>query len=341
MKLRNALATAALTVALVLPTAIVATASPNPDPQLAGISSELRSLADQIDAYSVTTTTTTVPVTTTSQPPTTTAPAPSRNLALSPCGLDSVWNTRRGSGAVFDSRSVISTGGINVNTVAYGVSINGAGYTSPLQVGFEQHNIQIQPDGVTAWVTTAFLPAGTHVVVDLNGSCLNQTVAGNPSAYERATKMSGVGGPLRAWELQAAVNGDVHAIKHAIGLGVASTVLAKSFTWPAFAQDSFAGTNTGFMPEGGFMAIPNAAPPAGLNNVQTAVWWALHDYGAYAVDATGQGGTLTVVEGEAAAASITNAQLPNNGAGLSAIMNQLRWVTNASQANVGGPGARL
>jgi hypothetical protein len=233
---------------------------------------------------------------------------------------------------------------VNINTVVYGVTINGAGYASPAQQGLELHTQSVQPDGLTVFGTTGHLSQlGVHVTVDLRGSGINQYVAGNPGLYERATKVSGMGGPLRNWELQAAAAGDVHAIKHTVGLAMSSHVLDATYVWPAYANDSFAGTNSGFMPEGAFMAIPsNAAMPGGLNNVAKAVWQALHDYGAYAVDATGPNGgstdSLTVVESEAAADGIVNTI---RGAQITAIAQQLRWVTNASQTSVGGPGNRM
>jgi hypothetical protein len=250
----------------------------------------------------------------------------------------------RGDGATFDSRSVVP-GPVNINTTAYGVSIGGAGYPFiPQNVNSEQHEFQVQSNQVTAFGTTTWLNQfGEHTVIDLKGSGINVYVASNPSHYERATKMTGFGGPLRNWELQAAQAGNVHAIKHSIALAVSSHVLNHGYVWPAYANDSFAGTNSGFMPEGGFMAIPSTATmPSGLNNVGKAVWWALHDYGAYAADATGPNGgstdTLTVVEAEAAADAIVNTI---RGGQISAVTQQLRWVTNASQANVGGPGNRL
>jgi hypothetical protein len=265
-------------------------------------------------------------------------------VRLWPFAPDSIWNMPRGDGAAFDSRSVV-LGGVNINTIAYGVSIGGAGYPFiPQALNSEQHEFQIQTDGVTAFGTTRFLNQfGEHTTIDLRGSGINVYVTGNPAHYERATKMTGMGGPLRNWELQAASGGDHHAIKHSIALAISSHVLNTTHVWPAFAHDSFAGTNTGFMPEGGFTAIPSSvAVPPGLNDVAKAVWQAMHDYGAYAADATGPNGgstdTLTVVEAEATADAIVNTI---RGAQIASIVQQLRWVTNASQTDVGGPGSRL
>jgi hypothetical protein len=295
----------------------------------------------------------TVPATTTTTAPTNTSAngtsvdppvAGSRDPRLWPFASDSVWNMPRGDGATFDSRSV-TPGNVNINTIAYGVSVGGAGYPFiPQLVTSEQHEVQVQADGLTVFGTSKFLNQfGQHTVSDLRGSGINVTVPGVPSHYERATKMPGMGGPLRNWELQNAANGDVHAIKHAIALAVSSHVLNTTYAWPAYAADGFAGTNSGFMPEGGFMAIPSTATmPAGLNNVAKAVWQALHDYGAYAADATGPNGgstdSLTVVEAEASADAIINTI---RGGQITAVAQQLRWVTNASQIDVGGPGNRM
>lgn len=270
-----------------------------------------------------------------------------RDWKLQPFPSTDPFNTPRGADAAFDSRPIISTGGVNINTIFFGTTINGSGETTVQQGDTaEAHHCDIQPDGRTVWGFTAFIP-GTHTVVDIRtGNSYNCIAPGNPGAYERATKMSGMAGPLRKYECQNAVNGDVHAIKHCIGLGIAARILSKNFVWPAFAQDSFAGGNLGFMPEGSFMAIPTGTVmPGGLSSLGQAIWWALHDYGAYAVDATGAvnpsdpaSGTLTVVEGEAGADALLNGV---RGSQISSILGQVRWCTNASQAQIGGPGVRL
>lgn len=274
-------------------------------------------------------------------PPGPPPPPPGRNLALWPFP-SGPWGVARGDGCVFDQRSVVP-GGVNINTIAYGTTILGAGYPSPAQQGLELATSTIQSDGITAFETNAWVTGGQHTVTDLRGSGVNVYVPNNAGLYLRATKMSLIAGVLRNWELQAADLGDIHAIKHPISLGMSGLVLNKTYTWPAFATDSFAPSNTGFMPAGAFMAIPmSAVMPTNLGNVGKAIWQALRDYGAYQVDATGgvKGPTpaLTVVEAEAAADATVNKV---RGAQIASIMSQVRMVTNASQSAVGGPGTRL
>lgn len=280
-------------------------------------------------------------VATTPTPPGPTPPPTTVPLALRPFP-SGPWGTARGDGCVFDQRSVVP-GGVNINTIWYGVTINGANYPSPVQQGLELATSNIQSDGITAYETNAWVTGGQHTVTDLRGTGVNIYVPNNAGLYLRATKMSLMAGVLRNWELQAADLGDVHAIKHPISLGISGLVLNKGYVWPAFATDNFAPSNTGFMPAGGFMAIPmSATMPAGLNNVAKAIWQALRDYGAYEVDATGgvngPAPSLTIVEAEAAADAVVNKV---RGAQIASVMAQLRWVTNATQAQVGGPGARL
>ena len=144
-----------------------------------------------------------------------------------------MWNAPLGDEAIFDPRPVVP-GPVNINSASYGVSIGGAGIRLSRQnPNSEQHEFQVQADNVTAFGTSKWLNAfGEHVVIDLRESGLDISVAGTLGHYERATKMSGYGGALRDWELQAAALGDVHAIKHAMALAVSSHVLNQSHVWP-------------------------------------------------------------------------------------------------------------
>ena len=73
--------------------------------------------------------------------------------------------------------------------------------------------------------------------------------------------------------------------------------------------------------------------PAGMSAAGKMIWTAMRDYGAYVVD---RGATSPMVA-EAAAASAVN---PARG-DLGKIWPQVRMVTNAGKASVGGPGKRL
>lgn len=275
--------------------------------------------------------------------PVTPPPSGTVDVRLSPFPATDPAKMPRGDGCALDTRPIIvSQTQININDVAFGLSINGAGYTSPAQQdAAENHHCDIQPDGVTVHGFNTFMGANLFTTVNIRtGNSYNCTVIGNAGQYERATKMAGMAYCLRNWELQAAAAGDVNAIKHPIGLGISGKVLNSTYNWPAFATDSFAGSNTGFMPAGSMMAIPSTATmPAGLNLVSQAVWTAGRNFGFYEVDATGGNAgptpSLTVVECEAAGHAI------NQTLQMGAILAQARWVTNMSQSNIGGPGNRL
>lgn len=277
------------------------------------------------------------------------AGATTRSALLYPFPANDNRNISIGSQATYDSRSMLGTGGARVNDVAFGLSVKNAGYAYVAQQDTaENHHCDYQPDG-NIWGFNTFMGANLHTTThSKTGNSYNVTVIGNAGQYERATKMSGLAGPLRLWEMQAALAGDITAIRHVLDMGLCSQVFNAVAQFPAFAVDSFAASNTGYAPYGGRWGIPPTVPmPSGLNPLQQAYWWTGVNYGFQGVDASGQGGTFSVVEAEAAAHSLTQTYLlagtssSDVNAGMLTILGQARLITNHSQANPGGPGTRL
>jgi hypothetical protein len=253
-----------------------------------------------------------------------------RDARLWPFASDSPWNTPLGDGATFDARPVVP-GPFNISAAnGYGVSVGGAGYQLVDQPGGEYHYSIYRADGVT--VDEYYRYGHTNqnaMVTDALGD-------GVGVGWDTATQLSQLGGLIRVWDLQRGV------IAHALQLGAAATILNSTAVWPAKSVDAYAKSNTGFLPYGSLLAIPkDAAMPAGLSPVGEMIWTALRDYGGYIADAQGQVGgpteSFTSLRAEAAADGLVAALQPD----LSKIGPQLRWVTNSSQSQVGGPGARL
>lgn len=318
MKLRNALATIAVTIALVTPAAMIATATPNADPTLSGISTQLRDLADQIDAYAPTTTTTVPPPTTTTVAPTTTTTVPvvTRDARLWPFRSTDPFNTPLGDQAAFDTRALGPTP--NINTLGYGVTINGAGYSSPAQHdGVENHITTIQPDGVSVLDYIGVPPVKNGGPYDIRTSAIG--------AGTGASHIGRLAGVLRQDDM-------VNGIRHALKLSLPGSMLKKGWVWPAQGQDASTSDYAGFVPIGSLVGIPRSATmPTGMSPAGQKVWTALRTYGGYVTD---RGGAIMA---EATADAAVNPAR----ADMSKIWSQVRMVTNSTPTNIGGPGARL
>jgi outer membrane biosynthesis protein TonB len=253
-----------------------------------------------------------------------------RDARLWPFAPDSPWNTPLGDGATFDPRPVVP-GPFNISAAnGYGVSVGGAGYALVDQPGGEFHYSIYRADGVTVDEYYRYGHANQNAMVtDARGD-------GVGVGWDTATQLSQLGGLIRRWDLQRGV------IAHALQFGAAATILNSTAVWPAKSVDAYAKSNTGFLPYGSLFAIPkDAVMPAGLSPVGEMIWTALRDYGGYIADAQGQVGSptenFTSLRAEAAADGLVAAIQPD----LRKIGPQLRWVTNASRDQVGGPGARL
>jgi hypothetical protein len=125
-------------------------------------------------------------------------------------------------------------------------------------------------------------------------------------------------------------------IPHALALALPNRTLRSGYVWPAYGQDGdAANTYRGFVPMGSLVAIPSWVPmPSGLSPVGQMIWNALSHYGAYVVDRTTPSSVL-------AAEAATDAQVEAARQDMTAIMSQVRIVTNTGQFQVGGPGERL
>ncbi len=245
----------------------------------------------------------------------------------------------RGDGGTFDGRQIANGGAINGSN-GWGVSVSGAGYAmvdqatnSPYDEG---HVSIIRPDGVTAdeWYMyyTPGDPNRNSSVTNLRGDGLH-TVAGPGTGtihMQRASQVSQLGGLIRGADLANGV------IPHALSVALPGSTLRSGWVWPAFGQDGDASsTYSGFVPMGSLLAIPPGTPmPAGLSPAGQMIWTALRNYGAYVVDRTGPSSVLIAEASAEAAVNPARADMAK-------IMIQVRMVTNASQANVGGPGNRL
>jgi hypothetical protein len=258
----------------------------------------------------------------------------SRDVRVWPFASNAPWNMPRGDGATFDPRPVVP-GPFNINATAFGVCVGGAGYGLNTNCSGEGHYSIYRADGATADEYYGYNPATggsvNHMVTNVRGS-------GVGVGWGVATQMSQLGGLIRTWDLQQGV------IRHALQFIGAPTVLSNQVVWPALSADGYISSNPnpGFVPYGGLLAIPSNVPmPAGLSGAGQMIWKALRDYGAYVNDSNGVPGGATQ--------NYSSLRVESNAAGLVApaqgdlarIGAQLRWVTNSSQFQLGGPGNRL
>jgi hypothetical protein len=258
----------------------------------------------------------------------------SRDVRVWPFASNAPWNMPRGDGATFDPRPVVP-GPFNINATAYGVCVGGAGYALSTNCSGEGHYSIYRADGGTVDEYYGYNPAtggsANHMVTNVRGN-------GVGVGWDVATQMSQLGGLIRSWDLQQGV------IRHALQFIAAPTVLNNQVVWPALSADSYisGNPNTGFVPYGGLLAIPSDAPmPAGMSAAGQMIWKALRNYGAYINDSQGVPGSGTQ--------NFSSIRVESNAAGLVApaqadmarIGAQLRWVTNSSLFQLGGPGNRL
>ncbi|HZP27483.1 MAG TPA: hypothetical protein VFC99_00910 [Acidimicrobiia bacterium] len=294
-----------------------------------------------------TTAPTTSPTTTTAPRVTTTtvAPAPppqpgARDVRLWPFAATSVWNLPLGDQATFDGRVITTAAEIN-SVNGFGVSVGSAGYAlvdqSTANAYAESHYSFVNADGVTAteWYQYQFPsnPNRNNIVTDLRaGGIWGNGITNGPvgSVHQvRASRVSQLGGLIRSYDLSSG------AIRHALSWALPNSALRAGWVWPAAGQDGDAATAYGgFVPMGALVAIPRGVPmPAGMSAAGQMIWQALQTYGAYVVD---RGASAPFYAEGAASAAVNPAR-----ADLPRIVSQLRLVTNASAANVGGPGNRL
>jgi len=271
--------------------------------------------------------------------PRTTTPATTRDPALWPFATDSPWNTPLGSRATFDSREVASDGEINASN-GFGVSVGGAGYPLVDQAtgrpDQESHYSFIDPERMVAeeWYEyqNPANPNRNSSITDLRGDGLHTTVAPGTGRHhqQRASQVSQLGGLIRVADIQRGV------IPHALALALPDRTLRNGYVWPAFGQDGDAAVAYhGFVPMGSLVAIPSWVPmPSGLSRVGQMIWYALSHYGAYVVDRTTPSSVLMA---EAAADPLVDPARND----MTAIMSQVRLVTNSDRTQVGGPGTRL
>jgi hypothetical protein len=253
-----------------------------------------------------------------------------RDPRLWPFDTNSPWNTPLGDGASFDTRPVVP-GPFNVSAAnGYGVSVGGAGYALVDQPRGEFHYSIYRPDGVTVDEYYRYGHAEQNqMVTDARGD-------GVGVGWDTATQLSQLGGLIRVSDLRQGV------IPHALQLIMSAQILSSDAVWPAKSVDGYAASNTGFVPYGALIGIPkDAVMPDGLSPVGEMIWTALRDYGGYVADAQGAVGTptesFTSVRAEAATDPMVAAIQPD----LRKIGAQMRWVTNSTRDQLGGPGARL
>ncbi len=165
--------------------------------------------------------------------------------------------------------------------------------------------------------------------VDLYGTGMHMTDGRFPGI--RAMDASGMGGLIRAWELNAG------RIPHAMTFMLPYTRLKHGPVWPSAREDYW-----GFRDYKGNVAIGSliAIPPTvnltklGLTPSGLALARALQDYGAYCDDSAGSSGIVISAEGAAEGMS----ELRDMRADFPKIHPYLRLVTNNTAATPGGGG---
>ena len=266
-------------------------------------------------------------------------PQPARDVRLWPFASTSVWNTPLGAGTTFDGRTIVTSAEINSSN-GFGVSAGGAGYALVDQMNTnayaESHYSFVNSDGVSATEWYQYQNPGNpnrnNSITDLTGSGIaTGSVPGPVGTFhqQRASRVSQLGGLIRSYDLSSG------AIRHALSWALPNSALKAGYVWPAYGQDGDAASvYSGFVPMGSLVAIPPGVQmPSGMSAAGQMIWRALQTYGAYVVD---RGSTAPFVAEAAAAGAVAPAR-----ADTARIVAQVRVVTNASQANVGGPGSRV
>jgi len=146
---------------------------------------------------------------------------------------------------------------------------------------------------------------------------------------ERAYGGSAIGGLIRRSELTA-------GIRHALAMALPRGHLRLGPVWPATKQDNGAESSYhGAVPMGQLVTLPvkTNLDELGLSPEGRAIARALLDYGAYVVDASSD---LAFYAEPSAEPDLERAR-----ADLAKLRPLLRCVQNASQQQLGGPGARV
>ena len=167
--------------------------------------------------------------------------------------------------------------------------------------------------------------------VDLYGTGMHMTDGRFPGI--RAMDASGMGGLIRAWELNAG------RIAHAVTFMLPYARLKHGPVWPSAREDYWGFRDyKGNVPVGSLIAIPPSVnlTKLGLTPSGLALARALQDYGAYCDDSAGSSGIVISAEGAAEGM----AELRDMRADFPKIHPYLRLVTNNTAATPGGGGAR-
>jgi hypothetical protein len=273
----------------------------------------------------------------------------------------SEWNTPLGSGARFAPADDPTT----VDILAGGTAIHAGEWSHPLYLAhpddpfvtvFDQENERsfrvrvppgAKPDPMSDGHMYVVDPAKRSVLemigvkraangditsvrafqVSLYGTGMHMTDGKYPGI--RAMDASGMGGLIRAWELQA------HRIPHAVTFLLPPWRLKHGPVWPSAREDYWGFRDyKGNVPIGALIAIPPAVDVTklGLTPSGLALARALQDYGAYCDDSSGSQGIIISAEG----ATEGMAELRDMRADFPKIRAYLRVVTNNTAATPGG-----
>jgi hypothetical protein len=195
---------------------------------------------------------------------------------------------------------------------------------------------------------------GRHEQVDLYGTGVG------PQNGTRAYGGSAIGGLIRAWEVDPSHPAYTGAIRHALAMSLDYEQFyyssgesgydergygtALGYVWPATEQDWYSETTyRGNIPMGSYFAIPPEVDVAalGLSPEGVMIARAAQDYGVYVADHTD--GAVVFFAEPTVPRSFIEAVLnaPSwDAQDLAVIRAQLRRVTNSSETQVNGPGAR-
>jgi hypothetical protein len=254
--------------------------------------------------------------------------ASARDLWLQPFAADSPWNTPIPSGATFsqaaDPRTAdLLAGHALIHAGQWGMPLYRAAATDPVvsvwdeenQRSFRTHLPAVAapdpmgdghlfigaPDGrsVLEMYRARILPdrsilARRAFLVDLAGPGMFLRDGRFPGV--RAMDASGMGGVLRAWEIQAG------SIQHALTFLLPYSRLKHGPVWPSAREDYWGFRDyTGHIPIGTRIAITPGVrvDTLGLTPSGVALARALQTYGAYCDDSVGTDGIVLTAEGAA------------------------------------------
>lgn len=249
-----------------------------------------------------------------------------RNAKLYPMSTFCPFNIAMHDGATFGS--LVSSGAI-VNTNHFGCTLEGFGYTEPAQTdNVENHRTVLDVNGVAV---RDFIGPGQGTqngLYTINGTGIN--------AGTGAARIGRLAGLLRTADFdQNAANHPlgVVAINHALNIFLPysklSAASASDFVWPANGVDSaWTSYGGGGIKIGMRLAIPpGTTMPAGLSADGQMYFHQGVNYGLYVTNTTAASGAVILGESNFA-----------HGAPPASVQALYKVVTNASQANPGGPG---